>query len=88
MNDKTTGRRTVEGRVIKANNVKTRVVAIEQRAPHGLYGRVIQRTAKFAAHDENEESGVGDIVRIQECRPLSKTKRWRLVQILQRNTDQ
>ena len=87
MNEKTTGRRTVEGRVIKANNVKTRVIAVEQRAPHDLYGRVIHRTAKFAAHDEGEESGVGDLVRIQECRPMSKTKRWRLVEILQRNVD-
>ena len=78
------GRRQVEGRVLKANNVKTRIVAIEQRIPHALYGRVIRRTAKFVAHDEREESQVGDLVRIEECRPLSKTKRWRLVDVLER----
>ena len=78
------GRRQVEGRVLKANNVKTRIVAIEQRIPHALYGRVIRRTAKFVAHDEREESQVGDLVRIEECRPMSKTKRWRLVDVLER----
>ena len=78
------GRRQVEGRVLKANNIKTRIVAIEQRIPHPLYGRIIRRTAKFVAHDEREESQVGDLVRIEECRPMSKTKRWRLVDILER----
>ena len=70
------GRRQAEGRVLKAGNVKTRIVAVEQRIPHALYGRVIRRTAKFVAHDEREQSQVGDLVRIEECRPLSKTKRW------------
>ena len=79
-----TGRRQAEGRVLKANNVQTRVIAIEQRVPHPLYGRVIRRTAKFVAHDEKEESQVGDLVRIEECRPMSKTKRWLLVEILER----
>jgi small subunit ribosomal protein S17 len=79
-----TGKRQAEGRVLKANNVQTRIIAIEQRVPHPLYGRVIRRTAKFVAHDEKEESQVGDLVRIEECRPMSKTKRWRLVEILER----
>ncbi len=78
------GRRQTEGRILKANNEKTRVVAIEQRIPHPLYGRIIRRTAKFIAHDEGEESQVGDLVRIEECRPMSKTKRWRLIEILER----
>ena len=78
------GRRQTEGRILKANNEKTRVVAIEQRIPHPLYGRIIRRTAKFIAHDEVEESQVGDLVRIEECRPMSKTKRWRLIEILER----
>ncbi|MCE2447630.1 MAG: 30S ribosomal protein S17 [Candidatus Latescibacteria bacterium] len=78
------GRRQAEGRVLKANNVKTRIVAVEQRISHALYGRIIRRTAKFVAHDEREESQVGDLVRIEECRPMSKTKRWRLVDILER----
>ena len=78
------GRRQAEGRVLKASNIKTRVVAVEQRIPHALYGRVIRRTAKFVAHDEREESQVGDLVCIEECRPMSKTKRWRLVDVLER----
>ena len=82
------GRRQAEGRVLKSNNIKTRVIAIEKRVPHPLYGRVIRRTAKFVAHDEREESQVGDLVRIEECRPMSKTKRWRLVEILERQENQ
>ena len=82
------GRRQAEGRVLKSTNIKTRVIAIEQRVPHPLYGRVIRRTAKFVAHDEREESQVGDLVRIEECRPMSKTKRWRLVEILERQENQ
>ena len=79
-----TGRRQAEGRVLKASNIKTRIVAVEQRIPHALYGRIIRRTAKFVAHDEREESQIGDLVRIEECRPMSKTKRWRLVDVLER----
>jgi len=82
------GRRFVEGRVLKANNAKTRVIAVEQRLSHELYGRILRRNVKFVAHDEKEESQVGDLVRIQECRPMSKTKRWRLVEILDRNINQ
>ena len=75
-------RRRTEGTVINANNTETRVIAVEQRILHKLYGRVIRRTAKFVAHDENETSKVGDSVRIEECRPLSKRKRWRVVEVL------
>jgi small subunit ribosomal protein S17 len=81
------GRRTAEGRVLKANNAKTRVIAIDQRLPHELYGRIIRSTVKFVAHDEKNESQVGDLVRIQECRPMSRTKRWRLIEILERNVE-
>ena len=88
MSDNTTERRTAEGRVLKANNLKTRVIAVEQRIAHPLYGRVIRRTAKFVAHDEKNESNVGDLVRIEECRPMSRTKRWRLIEIMERNADQ
>ena len=79
------GRRSVEGRVQKANNPNLRIVAIDQSLPHGLYGRIIRRTVKFVAHDEKNESHVGDLVRIQECRPISRTKRWRITDILKRN---
>ena len=88
MSEKTIERRTEEGRVLKANNLKTRVIAVEQRIAHPLYGRVIRRTAKFVAHDEQNESNVGDLVRIEECRPMSRTKRWRLIEIMERNADQ
>ena len=88
MSEKTVERRTAEGRVLKANNLKTRVIAVEQRIAHPLYGRVIRRTAKFVAHDEKNESTVGDLVRIEECRPMSRTKRWRLIEIMERNADQ
>ena len=88
MSEKTIERRTAEGRVLKANNLKTRVTAVEQRIAHPLYGRVIRRTAKFVAHDERNESNVGDLVRIEECRPMSRTKRWRLIEIMERNADQ
>mgnify|MGYP001331832104 FL=1 len=88
MSEKTIERRTAEGRVLKANNLKTRVIAVEQRIAHPLYGRVIRRTAKFVAHDERNESNVGDLVRIEECRPMSRTKRWRLIEIMERNADQ
>lgn len=88
MSEKTIERRTAEGRVLKANNLKTRVIAVEQRIAHPLYGRVIRRTAKFVAHDERNESNVGDLVRIEECRPMSRTKRWRMIEIMERNADQ
>ena len=88
MSEKTIERRTAEGRVLKASNLKTRVIAVEQRIAHPLYGRVIRRTAKFVAHDERNESNVGDLVRIEECRPMSRTKRWRLIEIMERNADQ
>lgn len=88
MAEQKTGRRVVEGKVVKANNLKTRVVAVDQRVTHPLYGRIVGRTAKFVAHDERNESSVGDLVRIQECRPMSRTKRWRLTEIIERNADQ
>ena len=87
MSEKIVERRTAEGRVLKANNLKTRVIAVEQRIAHPLYGRVIRRTAKFVAHDELNDSNVGDLVRIEECRPMSRTKRWRLIEIMERNAE-
>ena len=84
MSENKIDRRTAEGLVLKAKNDKTRVVVVEKRIPHPLYGRVIRRTAKFVAHDENNTSNVGDLVRIEECRPMSKTKRWRLVDIMEK----
>lgn len=83
----TFGGRVIEGRVVKASNEKTRVVLVEQRSPHRLYGKGMNRSSKAVAHDEGNQSGVGDIVRLRECRPMSKTKRWRLVQVVEKAVD-
>lgn len=83
-----TSRRRVEGRILKANNEKTRVVAVDQLIPHRLYGRFIKKRVKFVAHDQDNQSNVGDRVLIEECRPMSRTKRWRLVEILETQTVQ
>ncbi|MBI2503958.1 MAG: 30S ribosomal protein S17 [Candidatus Latescibacteria bacterium] len=87
MSEHVTGRRSVEGRVLKANNEKTRVVSIEQLISHHLYGRFQKRTVKVVAHDEQNTSKVGDLVRLQECRPMSRTKRWRLVAVLEKSSE-
>ena len=78
------GGRTIEGRIVGAHCDKTRVVAIEQTSAHRLYGRGMRRTNKFVAHDEGNQSSVGDLVRLRECRPISRTKRWRLIEILEK----
>lgn len=72
------------GNVISAKMQKTVVVAVEKRGRHPLYGKVIKRNSNFHAHDEKQECKTGDKVRIMETRPLSKTKRWRVVEILKR----
>jgi small subunit ribosomal protein S17 len=77
-------RKTREGLVVSGKMDKTVVVAVEDRVKHALYGKVIRRTSKLKAHDEQNECGVGDRVLLMESRPLSATKRWRVVQILER----
>ena len=79
------GRRKVrEGLVVSDKMDKTVVVLVEDRVKHALYGKVMRRTSKLKAHDEQNQCGVGDRVQIMETRPLSATKRWRVVQILER----
>ncbi len=63
---------------------KTIVVVSETRVPHPTYGKIVRKSARFKAHDERNEANVGDLVRIVECRPLSRDKRWRLVEIVER----
>jgi len=75
------------GEVLSNKMTKTIVVRVERRFPHPRFKKVVTQYAKFYAHDEKAEAKVGDRVRIQECRPLSKTKRWRLVQIVERGGD-
>jgi len=80
----TTKRKAKVGRVVSDKMDKTIVVSVERLARHRLYKRVIRLTTKFKAHDERNEARVGDTVRIEESRPLSATKRWRLVEIVER----
>jgi small subunit ribosomal protein S17 len=77
-------RKTREGLVVSDKMDKTVVVAVEDRVKHPLYGKVIRRTNKLKAHDESNEVGVGDRVLIMETRPLSASKRWRVVEVLER----
>lgn len=72
------------GRVVSNKMDKTITVVIERRFPHPLYKKVMRRSKKYHAHDEKNECGIGDLVRIRETRPLSKLKRWRLVRIIER----
>ena len=77
-------RKTREGLVVSDKMDKTVVVAVEDRVKHALYGKVIRRTSKLKAHDEQNACGVGDRVLLMETRPLSATKRWRVVEILEK----
>ena len=77
-------RKVREGIVTSDKMDKTITVAIEQRVKHALYGKVMTRTMKLKAHDEENACGVGDIVKVMETRPLSKDKRWRLVEIIEK----
>jgi small subunit ribosomal protein S17 len=77
-------RKTREGYVVSDKMDKTVVVAVEDRVKHPKYGKVLRRTKKYKAHDEQNECGVGDRVLLMETRPLSATKRWRVAEILER----
>jgi len=72
------------GKVVSDKMEKTIVVAVETKVRHPLYGKTMNRTTKFKSHDENNDAKIGDIVEIMETRPLSKDKRWRLVEIVER----
>jgi small subunit ribosomal protein S17 len=79
-----TSRKTRVGLVVSDKMAKTVVVAIERRVPHPVYGKMVTRTRRLKAHDEENSAKVGDTVRIVETRPLSKDKRWRVVEIVDR----
>ncbi|MCW8332078.1 30S ribosomal protein S17 [Photobacterium sp. SDRW27] len=76
--------RTQLGRVVSDKGDKSIVVAIERKVKHPIYGKYITRTTKLHAHDENNECGLGDTVEVRECRPLSKTKSWTLVRVVEK----
>ncbi|GAA5645680.1 MULTISPECIES: 30S ribosomal protein S17 [Vibrio] len=76
--------RTQQGRVVSDKMDKSIVVAIERFVKHPIYGKYVKRTTKVHAHDESNECGLGDTVEIRECRPLSKTKSWTLVRVVEK----
>jgi small subunit ribosomal protein S17 len=84
MEKRTTLRKVRVGRVVSNKNDRTINVLIEKKVKHPLYNKFVLRSKKYVAHDEKNECNVGDVVKIMETRPLSKTKRWRLVEILER----
>ncbi len=77
-------RKVREGVVVSNKMQKTIVVQVERKLKHAKYGKFLKKTTKFAAHDETNDCNIGDTVRIMETRPLSKSKRWRLVEIIER----
>ncbi len=77
-------RKTRTGKVVSNKMQKTIVVAVEDHVRHPLYGKIVKRTYKLKAHDENNDCNIGDTVKVMETRPLSKDKRWRLVEIMER----
>ncbi len=84
MTEEVKATRTMSGRVVSNKMDKTITVLIERRVQHPMYGKFLRRSSKIHAHDQNNECGEGDTVEIEQCRPLSKTKAWRLVKIIER----
>jgi small subunit ribosomal protein S17 len=84
MSEQEMANRTLQGRVISDRMDKTVTVLVERRVKHPVYGKFLRRSTKVHAHDENNECRTGDVVRVEQCRPLSKSKTWRLVQVVER----
>jgi small subunit ribosomal protein S17 len=84
MAERTSRRKVRTGTVVSDKMDKTIVVNVETRMPHPLYGKIVRRSKRYTAHDEENQCGVGDLVRIVETRPISRTKRWRLVEIVEK----
>ncbi|KFN45406.1 MULTISPECIES: 30S ribosomal protein S17 [Arenimonas] len=84
MSDNANQTRTVEGRVVSNKMNKSVTILVERQVKHPLYGKYIRRSTKLHAHDEENACNEGDVVRVSECRPLSKTKNWRVVEIITR----
>ena len=84
-NANTTAIKTVEGRVVSNKMNKTVTILVERLVKHALYGKYIRRSTKLHAHDEDNACNEGDIVRVTECRPMSKTKNWHVVEVLPRS---
>ncbi|MCB1857078.1 MAG: 30S ribosomal protein S17 [Gammaproteobacteria bacterium] len=84
MSEVSQGNRTLQGRVISDKSDKTISVMVERRVKHPLYGKFVTKSTKIHAHDESNECTVGDLVVIEQCRPLSKQKSWRLVKVVEK----
>ena len=82
MSEQTSTNRTLQGRVVSDKMDKTITILVERQVKHPLYGKFIRRSTKVHAHDESNECVIGDLVIVEQCRPLSKNKSWRLVQVV------
>ena len=80
----TTSKRTLIGRVVSDNTDKTVTVLVERRVKHPMYDKIIVRSSKYHAHNENNEAKSGDLVEIQECRPIAKTKAWTVTKLMEK----
>lgn len=79
--------RQESGRVLSSSRDKTITVLVERKVKHPMYKKILRRSTKIHAHDENNESGKGDLVTIQECRPVSKTKSWKLINVIEKTKE-
>ena len=79
--------RQESGRVLSSSRDKTITVLIERKVKHPMYKKILRRSTKIHAHDDNNESGKGDLVTIQECRPISKTKSWKLINVIEKTKE-
>jgi small subunit ribosomal protein S17 len=84
MSQQQASNRTMQGRVVSDRMDKSITVLVERRVKHPVYGKFMRRSSKLHAHDEANECGVGDVVIVEQCRPLSKTKTWRLVRVVEK----
>ncbi len=87
MSEQESSNRTLQGRVISNKMQKSITVLVERQVQHPVYGKFIRRSTKVHAHDENNECQMGDVVVVEQCRPLSKTKSWRLLRVVSRGAD-
>jgi small subunit ribosomal protein S17 len=84
MSETTSNKRTLVGRVVSDRMEKTVIVVVERRVKHAIYDKIMMRSSKYHAHDDNNDAKAGDLVEIQECRPLSKSKSWVVTKLLER----
>jgi small subunit ribosomal protein S17 len=84
MSEQTPSNRTLQGRVVSDKMDKSITVLVERRVKHPIYGKFVRRSTKVHAHDEANECGIGDVVVVEQCRPLSKSKTWRLVKVVEK----